>query len=85
MKEGGWLIAAGVRDPGLVKRYPECPKWDEVLQARIRFSNAVLDGRASFEWDRRPCIAYQETGRRCPEWTSRIRKLVAGVQNGFPG
>ena len=90
LKEGGWLIAAGVRDPGLVKRYPECPKWDEVLQARIRFSNAVMDGSARFEWDRRPCIAFQETGRRCPEWFSRlgmrdIQVSVNPYKLEFPG
>ncbi len=72
LKKGGWLITAGVRDVGLVKRYPACPNWDAVLEARIRFSDAVRDGRAHFEWDRRPCIAFQETGRRCPEWFSRL-------------
>jgi ubiquinone/menaquinone biosynthesis C-methylase UbiE len=72
LKNGGWLVAAGVRDVGLVKRYPECPMWDAVLQARIRFSNAVKDRKAHFEWDRRPCLAFHETGRRCPEWFSRL-------------
>ena len=31
-KKGGWVIAAGVRDAGLVRRYPLCPAWEEVLQ-----------------------------------------------------
>jgi SAM-dependent methyltransferase len=72
LKTGGWLVAAGVRDVGLVKRYPECPAWDAVLQARVQFSNAVREGRAYFEWERRPCIAFHETGRRCPEWFARL-------------
>lgn len=72
LKAGGWLIAAGVRDVSVVKRSPECPNWAAVLQARIRFSNAVKDGNARLEWDRRPCIAFHETGRRCPQWFSRL-------------
>ncbi len=72
LRNGGWLIAAGVRDWGLVKRYPNCPNWESVLEARYNFCVAVSDGTARYDGDRRPCFAYTEAGRHCPQWFSKL-------------
>jgi len=72
LKTGGWLVAAGVRDWGFVKRYPDCPNWDALLEARIQFSDAIRDGEAHFRWERRWCLPYTAAGRKCPEWFSKL-------------
>ena len=32
-KKGGWVIASGVRDYRLVRRYPPCPAWEKTWEA----------------------------------------------------
>ena len=72
LRKGGWLIAAGVRDWGLVKRHPPCPNWERVLEARNNFCVAISDGTAHYDWERRPCFAYTEAGRHGPQWFSEL-------------
>lgn len=37
-KEGGWVIAAGVRDWGWIPRYPACPAWEKAQEAHARYA-----------------------------------------------
>ena len=42
-KPDGWVIAAGVRDWGLVPRYPPTPIWDRVYEAWVRYEAFIRD------------------------------------------
>ena len=77
LKPNGWLIGAGVRDWGLVQRYPKCPNWDALLRARVEFAAAVSKRD---KWERRPCLIFTETGRRCPQWFSALGMKDLQVQ-----
>ena len=40
VKPGGWLVAAGVREWGMVRRYPRCPSWDAVFDEARSWANS---------------------------------------------
>ena len=76
VKDGGWVIASGVRDWGFSPRYPECPSVDAVWDAYVRYYSAIREHHMSGrkvglpeEWAL-PEFRYidLETGRRCSEW-----------------
>ena len=79
LKNGGLLIAAGVRDWGLIRRYPECPNWDKLLNARIKFAEIISSKKEKNEWERRPCFAHSAAGRKCTEWFSNIGLKIIKV------
>jgi ubiquinone/menaquinone biosynthesis C-methylase UbiE len=66
-KKGGWVICAGVRDPNLVQRYPPCPAWEQVHEARVRYVGARQD---RVKGNEQSVIGFGHTqaARRCPEW-----------------
>ncbi len=64
-KSGGWVIAAGVRDWGLVPRYPPTPLWDKVYDARIRYAEAM---RGRGLGDIVGGGGHPQAARRVPEW-----------------
>jgi ubiquinone/menaquinone biosynthesis C-methylase UbiE len=65
-KNGGWVIAAGVRDWGLVPRYPPTPHWDSVYEARLRYADSVRakQGLGDIELGG----GHPEAARRCCQW-----------------
>jgi ubiquinone/menaquinone biosynthesis C-methylase UbiE len=79
-KQGGWVIASGVRDAhaGVTFRYPSCPHWDKVYNAYHRYFVARLEEYHASGKD--PIAFAQEyetggilyidwhAGRKCAEW-----------------
>jgi SAM-dependent methyltransferase len=64
--KGGWVIAAGVRDWGLVNRYPACPYWDMAWDAWARHDEALLNRyRSGEEVD---LVIRAHAGRMCHGW-----------------
>ena len=66
-RRGGWVIAAGVRDWGLVPRYPPTPIWDSVYEAWAQH----YDFRCSHPEANKPLplgMGHPQAGRRCAEW-----------------
>jgi SAM-dependent methyltransferase len=79
VKPGGWLVAAGVREWGMVRRYPRCPSWDAVFDARVLFMDAHSD------YERRGNSAmigfgHTQTGSRCPGWFSKLGLIDRRVE-----
>jgi SAM-dependent methyltransferase len=66
-KKGGWVICAGVRDPNLVQRYPPCPAWEQVHEARVRYVEARQD-RVKRNEQAVIGFGHTQAARRCPEW-----------------
>jgi ubiquinone/menaquinone biosynthesis C-methylase UbiE len=71
VKPGGWVVCAGVRDPHLVPRYPPCPAWEQVHEARMRYVEMRGDGvneNRQTAWK----FGQFQAGRRCPEWFAAV-------------
>lgn len=63
--EGGWVIAAGVRDWGLIPRYPPTPLWDRVYEARLKYAGSMrARGRGHISRGG----GHPQAARRVPEW-----------------
>jgi len=63
-KKGGWVIAAGVRDAGLVRRYPPCPAWENVIQMHARYVDSRRDQPKLADLS----CGQMQAARRCPEY-----------------
>ncbi len=71
VKPGGWLVAAMVREWGMVRRYPSCPHWDELIDARAKFAEAHSTVERTGE-DAMCGFGYIQTGSRCPGWFTKL-------------
>ena len=80
-KKGGWVIASGVRDYRLVRRYPACPAWEKVWEAITTYYGSRLEeflssGKSAPEYtqylnDKNPSeLVYfnMHSGTKCPDW-----------------
>ncbi len=66
-KEGGWIMAAGLRDWGYIPRYPPTPTWDSVYETHARYADFLRENPDH----REPlflCNGYPQASRRCAEW-----------------
>lgn len=83
-KKGGWVIASGVRDYRLVRRYPECPAWEAVWDAvKIFYNNRlqeyVASGKTAAQYtqylsEQNPSfMVYADfhSGTKCAGWFSK--------------
>ena len=71
LKPGAWLVAAGVREWGMVHRHPPCPSWDAVFDARVRF----MDAHRKYERQGNNAMigfGHTQAGSRCPGWFSEL-------------
>jgi len=75
-KDGGWVLASGVRDWGFSPRYPECPNVDAVWEAYVRHNEDIRERHMTGQkvglpedWAL-PEFRYIDlhAGRRCSEW-----------------
>jgi SAM-dependent methyltransferase len=64
-KKGGWVIASGVRDWGLVPRYPPTPLWDKLYNAWMRHAESMC---ARGKGDVARGGGHPQAARRVPEW-----------------
>ncbi len=71
VKPGGWLVAAGVREWGMVRRYPPCPAWDKAVDARIRWIETHRE-RTHEGLDAAVGFGYTQAGSRCPGWFAEL-------------
>ena len=62
-KPGGWVIAAGVRDWGLVNRYPPCPNWNKAWDAWAKHDELLLERHKAGEEIQLNTRIY--AGRKC--------------------
>ncbi len=80
-KPGGWVIASGVRDPGILTRYPPCPNWDaawralrnhhDSMQERFRSSGEDPQVFRAREMEQQGVHMFyfnHQAGRQCPGW-----------------
>ena len=67
-KPGGWVIAAGVRDWGLVNRYPPCPNWDKAWDAWAKHDELLFARHKTGEEIQLNTRAH--AGRMCAAWFS---------------
>ncbi len=67
-KPGGWVITAGVRDWGLVNRFPPCPNWDKAWDAWAKHDDLLLARHKAGEEVELNIRAY--AGRMCAAWFS---------------
>ena len=90
-KPGGWIIASGVRDPGILTRYPTCPNWNKAWSAlsrcfesvRERYESSGDDAAAFLAREKKQAPHYavhwdMHAGRKCP---GRMRQAGLGDQN----
>jgi ubiquinone/menaquinone biosynthesis C-methylase UbiE len=68
-KPGGWVIAAGVRDWGLVNRYPPCPNWEKVWDAWAKHDELLIARHKTGEEIQLNIRAY--AARMCPAWFTK--------------
>jgi ubiquinone/menaquinone biosynthesis C-methylase UbiE len=88
VKQGGWVIAAGIRDWGLSPRYPECKTVDKVYEAWERYHESLYTRYTSGQYTTKPLdelIAASDyfdlfSGRKCPEWFSKAGLTDLNVQ-----
>lgn len=73
-KPDGWIIAAGVRDWGLVNRYPSCPNWDKAHDAWAQHDEILLSRHKAGEQIQFNTRIY--AGRKCAGWFTE-----AGLQD----
>lgn len=66
-KTNGWVIAAGVRDWGLVPRYPPTPTWDRLYESWVQYYDFRCHLPDS-EMRRTLPNGHPQAARRCPEW-----------------
>jgi SAM-dependent methyltransferase len=75
-KNGGWVIASGIRDWGFSPRYPECPNVDAVWDAHVQHNEAKRQRHMAGQkvglpedWAL-PEFRYidLQTGRKCSRW-----------------
>ena len=71
VKPGGWLVASGVREWGMVRRHPPCPSWEAVFDARVRYMDDHRDHERKGN-DAMIGFGHTQTGSRCPGWFSEL-------------
>jgi SAM-dependent methyltransferase len=69
-KPDGWVIAVGVRDWGLVNRYPPCPNWEKAWGAWVKHDEVLLARPKADEETRLNTRAH--AGRMCAAWFSEV-------------
>ena len=80
-KPGGWVVASGVRDPGILNRYPACPNWDAAWRALSRYYDSMQEGMRAKgeaptayhdrETEQLPSYLFfwdMHAARKCPGW-----------------
>jgi ubiquinone/menaquinone biosynthesis C-methylase UbiE len=88
VKNGGWVIAAGIRDWGLSPRYPECKAVDKVYAAFNEYHEWLSEQYTAGQYTPTP---FQErvaasdyfdlfAGRKCPEWFAKAGLTDLNVQ-----
>jgi len=77
-KPGGWLVAAGVRDWGLVPRFPPTPNWERVYEARDRYAEKV--NREELSGGVAGGGGDMHAGRKCASWFRQIGLRDVSVQ-----
>ena len=65
-----WVIAAGVRDWGLVNRYPPCPNWEKAWDAWAKHDEVLLARHKAGEEIQLNTRAH--AGRMCAAWFSEV-------------
>ena len=98
VKPGGWVIASGVRDPGILTRYPPCPHWDEAWRALKLYNDGVRekfrtsgDDPADFltrEMKSSPTYMIHfdmQSGRKCISWFNQagLGNLKSGIKGSY--
>jgi SAM-dependent methyltransferase len=77
-KPGGRIVASGVRDWGLARRYPECPSWDRLIEARGRYYETYPDRKKVHD----KALGQTNASRQCPYWFAQLgmKQISVSVQ-----
>ncbi len=77
-RPGGRIVASGVRDWGMVRRFPECPAWDRLIEARGRYYDAYPEREKVHD----KAFGHTHAARQCPYWFAEVglKQIEASVQ-----
>jgi hypothetical protein len=87
-RPGGWVVACGVRDWGLVRRFPPCPAWEALVEARARYAESRRNKPKPSGEDK--MFGHTQAGRMCPGWFAaagftEIKMMVKPVFVAYTG